>query len=481
MAHTATHWHASTPSFDQDHFQLATHAAWETHPLAYSPSPRPLPPMGTQDVFTGTPGDDPIDGTGHADFFSMGDGGHDTVNGKAGNDTFAFGTAFEGLDVVDGGAGHDALLLSGDYGASGSPFFIQAPMLSSVEEIDLENGRAYWLNIFAIQNGHGLTIDGSGTSDLHVFGDFADGPMTVIGGVGNNFFQADAGDHVFYGGGFIDTGIFSGGDVKFFGYGGTDTVSMHGNGSLTPADRLDGGDGPDLLELVGTGTVVLGEQTVRNIETFRFDNNGSYGMTTAEGTVASGATLTVDASSLKGSRALTFEGSLETNGRFNMAAGHGADTLTGGEKNDVIKGGGGDDVIVGGQGSDTLTGADGGDTFGYNFALESTGKGHDVVKEFSAAADVFHIVPLSITGVDADVTSGKVNAGKFDAGVSHAILPAQMAAGHAVLFTPDTGTLAGHVYLIIDGNGVSGYQPGADFVIELIDAVDTAITGANFI
>ena len=41
----------------------------------------------------------------------------------------------------------------------------------------------------------------------------------------------------------------------------------------------------------------------------------------------------------------------------------------------------------------------------------------------------------------------------------------------AALFTATSGTLSGHVFAVIDANGIAGYQAGADLVIELVDPV----------
>jgi hypothetical protein len=55
-------------------------------------------------------------------------------------------------------------------------------------------------------------------------------------------------------------------------------------------------------------------------------------------------------------------------------------------------------------------------------------------------------------------------------------VPTQVSLGipapDAVLFTPTTGNLAGHAFLIVDENGVAGYQAGADVVIELTNATN---------
>ncbi len=46
---------------------------------------------------------------------------------------------------------------------------------------------------------------------------------------------------------------------------------------------------------------------------------------------------------------------------------------------------------------------------------------------------------------------------------------ARLPVGQAVLFDPNAGNLnqPGMTYLIVDANGIAGYQAGADYVIEL--------------
>ncbi len=48
-----------------------------------------------------------------------------------------------------------------------------------------------------------------------------------------------------------------------------------------------------------------------------------------------------------------------------------------------------------------------------------------------------------------------------------------------MIFTPDLGTLAGDHFLVVDANGVAGYQAGQDLVIELTSSSPT-ITTSNF-
>jgi len=48
----------------------------------------------------------------------------------------------------------------------------------------------------------------------------------------------------------------------------------------------------------------------------------------------------------------------------------------------------------------------------------------------------------------------------------------KLKAHHAILFTPNVGTLSGHQFLVIDMNGVAGYQAGSDLVIGLASAMN---------
>ncbi|HUO97234.1 MAG TPA: bluetail domain-containing putative surface protein, partial [Rhizomicrobium sp.] len=56
-------------------------------------------------------------------------------------------------------------------------------------------------------------------------------------------------------------------------------------------------------------------------------------------------------------------------------------------------------------------------------------------------------------------------------------LSGKLLSHHAVLFTPDAGALAGQQFLVIDTNGVAGYQAGADLVIRLVNPSNTGALG----
>jgi hypothetical protein len=90
-----------------------------------------------------------------------------------------------------------------------------------------------------------------------------------------------------------------------------------------------------------------------------------------------------------------------------------------------------------------------------------------VIVGFDFAEDRINL-PGTVTGIAAD-TSGALSAASFDADLAAALGSFQ--AGSAVLFTPDSGDLAGRHFLIVDADGDGAYQPNLDFVFELVDPV----------
>jgi Ca2+-binding RTX toxin-like protein len=161
-------------------------------------------------------------------------------------------------------------------------------------------------------------------------------------------------------------------------------------------------------------------------------------------------------------------------------AGSGADTILGGGGDDTLSGEGGDDTIWGGGSGDWLSGGAARDIFVYNEARESSSINYDKIQGFNTFYDSFKM-PQAVTGIDAKITSGVLddaNKDVFDADLGAAANATHLKAAHAVLFTPDSGSLAGTVFLVVDANGIAGYQTNADYVIRLdggvaLDALDT--------
>lgn len=127
--------------------------------------------------------------------------------------------------------------------------------------------------------------------------------------------------------------------------------------TLTAADNqiapvtLNGNNGSDTLTVkVGSTTTAL--DGVTNVETIIFKQAAANTtITTVDTLVASGATLTVDASSFT-TKTLTFDGNNETIGSFKITGGAAADNLTGGAGADTLTGNGGLDVLDGKGGND---------------------------------------------------------------------------------------------------------------------------------
>ena len=164
---------------------------------------------------------------------------------------------------------------------------------------------------------------------------------------------------------------------------------------------------------------------------------------------------------------------------LNLSQG-GNDRAYGGDGNDTIYGGGGEDYIEGGGGADMLTAASFGNVFIYTAVSDSTGATHDTITGMNFDNE-FILAPVSNpSAIDTAVTSGALDSGSFDANLAAAIGATELGAGHAVLFTPDSGDLAGHTFLIVDQDGNAGYQASADLVIDVTGYSGTLDTASFF-
>lgn len=158
-------------------------------------------------------------------------------------------------------------------------------------------------------------------------------------------------------------------------------------------------------------------------------------------------------------------------------------TLTGDGLRNTLIGSSSQDVITGGGLGDTLTGAAGPDRFVYNAVSDSTGKNYDTITDFNGIADVVDLW-FQVTGVDAAITTGSLGTRRFDSDLASAVNSSKLAAHHAVLFTASQGTLSGDTFLVIDANGIAGYQAGKDLVILLGDNstnLGSSLTAFDFV
>jgi Ca2+-binding RTX toxin-like protein len=223
-----------------------------------------------------------------------------------------------------------------------------------------------------------------------------------------------------------------------------------------PGDYPQLGAGPnDTLELDGDYSGGFGIAAPDYVEQVVTHAGNDYNLIASDSDVAAGRTLTINAAPLGDANHIIFDGSAETDGRF---------VFLGSDADDMFIGGAGDDKIYGLGGADILAGGGGSDTFAYYDAAHSSGPGYDVLADFDPAADKIDL-EVNVTGFDTAIQSGTLSTGNFNADLGAAL--AGLGAGHAMLYTPDAGDLAGNLFLIVDANGIAGYQEGEDYVFAL--------------
>lgn len=319
----------------------------------------------------GTGGDDDLTGTTGDDVFNMTQGGDDTVHGGHGNDIFQYGATLTAADRIDGGAGIDTLTLGGDYSGANA-FTFDGVNITAIEKLQLRGGFSYDFTFTQLTgvagkftiDGHMLGVGDSLTVDASAL---QSSPMVMIGGAGNDVLIGIV-SH-------MDTFDLSrGGDDTATGGDASDLFQM-GRG-LSTGDRLDGGGGNNTMELRGpygdphtASPFVFDDATIANIQTVRLLGNFVYDLKLANGNVAAGKTMVIDASAVGAHRAVMIDASAETDGSYTMIASAGDNTLIGGAKadtfifhgtmdgGDFIDGGGGGDVLSFGQISDLVVDA----------------------------------------------------------------------------------------------------------------------------
>jgi Ca2+-binding RTX toxin-like protein len=414
----------------------------------------------------GTHGDDVLSGTSGADDFALWQGGNDTVSAGDGNDVMRMGAALNAGDQLDGGTGVDTVILRGDYSAGltfAATTMVNVEILRLLDNYDynlttddatVAAGTVLTVRGDGITGGHSLTFDGSAETDgnFRIVGSAGNDTLTG-GALQDNFFLGNGGNDTVHGGG--------GNDVFFFA------------SALDPSDTIDGGAGYDTVHSdgwfgAGADALTFTSTTMQNVEDFVLDGGSGLEITTADATVAAGATLTIDARSQ--TTDFFFDGSAETDGHFIVLGGSGNDTLTGGALGDTFRGG---------MGADLITGNGFGDTFVYRAVAESSGAGaYDTIVGFDAKSDRFSITGhhnvLSVT-----TANGSIDAANFDTDL-HNISNGHLSAHGALVVFVGDGDMVGHTLLVIDGNGDNAYEAGQDYVIDITGYTGT-ITTSDFI
>jgi Ca2+-binding RTX toxin-like protein len=442
---------------------------------------------------TGSQGSDTITATGTRDNIASGGGGSDTLSGGA-DAFYRFGADFDSTDRVLASGGDNTLLLDGDYSAGVT---LAATTIQDIQTLTLAQGFQYKLimNDANVAAGQTLTVGESSSATDLTDGIYFDGSAetdgnfnlantggvdTLIGGAGNDVFdvggkntvagtidtvEGGAGNDIFNG-----SSIYSANAVTIDGGAGNDTLTLqtssqdhYRSGLKFAANSLTGVETVSLTALPAFTT-----RTVAGISITMNDHN-----------VAAGATMTIDGHGLIAGAPLVFDGSAETDGHFVVIGGTDNDAITGGALSDTISGGAGNNTITGGGGGDLITTSGSADILVYGGAADSTSTGFDIVTDFNVAHDKFDL-PGTVAGISATVASGALDAAHFDADLAAALDASHLAASNAVIYTPNSGSFAGKTFLVVDLNGVAGYQAGHDLVVELVTPSSTTLTTADF-
>jgi Ca2+-binding RTX toxin-like protein len=358
------------------------------------------------------------------------------VNGGLGDDTITGGTQ---ADVLVGGAGNDLLT-----GAAGNDTYI---VDSSADLVIEQAGGGIDTIISSVSRTLSTNVENlvlSGAASLSGNGNLLANAIT--GNAGNNALRGNDGNDTLEGGDGNDLLYGDAGVDRMVGGLGNDTFYVDTFGEQT-------------IELAGQGTdTVISSISLTlaaNIETLLLQGSGNL--------LGNGNTLSNVISGNSGNNVLRgFDG---------------ADRLLGNAGDDILFGDAGLDVLTGGAGRDTIyVGNDADrDTVAFGAAAESTGSQRDIVLQMDLNGEDrfdFPVVPVSIA---AAVTGGTLNTATFNIDLAVAIGAAQLGAGQAVLFDPSAGSgnIAGHAYLVVDANGVAGFQAGQDYVVQLINATGT--------
>ncbi len=229
-----------------------------------------------------------------------------------------------------------------------------------------------------------------------------------------------------------DTLTSGAGADSIFGDAGDDTIIATSSNITGLAETIDGGSGSDVLSLSGGGTFNLSNcVSLTTIETIRLASDATASLTLADSAVASGTTLTIDASAITTStNTFDFESDYDSDGCYSIIGGSGNDTIyaSGGSIGDTIYGGDGadsiigvygDDVIDGGAGNDTITGNGDNDTITGGAGVDSLFGGVDNDTFIATSSDISGLAE-SIDGGGGTDTLSLTGGGTFN--LSSAVL-----------------------------------------------------------
>lgn len=318
------------------------------------------------DLINGGGGNDVLDGA-HGNDQVIGDAGVDRIFGNLGND-FLLGGG--GRDILNGGGGDDILFGNGSNdilsGGPGDDQLNGGAGRDRVLELRNTNWRLVTNRLLGKGDDQLISIEaatliggiGNNYFDARPFQPADLLGVTVLGGAGNDTMEGTAGNDIFIGG--------AGNDVAR-GYDGNDGL----NGS-SGADQLDGGRGNDRLKGQGGSNdlliVSLGDDLLDGgAGSDRILANGNSDLTLTNTTlfgVGTDRLISIERATLNGdidANRIDASGFTVAGGFVQIFGAGGDDVILGSQGIDLINGGDGDDLIFGNNGDDLLFGGAGND------------------------------------------------------------------------------------------------------------------------
>jgi Ca2+-binding RTX toxin-like protein len=448
----------------------------------YSPADERQATAG-DDVIYGDEGANWIEGLGGNDSL-YGLGGDDELVGRSGNDRLRGGDGDDllrggrGNDFLDGGAGRDELR-----GGYGHDFYV----VDNEGDRVIERSDAGWdeirttlasFSLADLPNVEGLS---SGSDIPHDFrGNGADN--FIGGGAGADLIRLnDGGEDVARGD--------PGNDVIYFG------------ATLSAGDVADGGEGRDAIVLQGNVTAVLADTSLVGIESISIqsganpnfgdtaNNHYDYDITMADGNVLAGQQLIVNAQSLRAGEDFTFDGSAESDGRFLVYGGHGADILKGGDGADIFffegQRWGPGDRVDGGAGRDALVISAGSGLTHVAFGATSLVGIESISLNNHFATDPSQKPSYELVLHNGNVAPGAtliVNGSSLGAGQVVKIDGHGVQGGNLILFGGgghDTLTGGGGADLIVGGSGADALTGGSGADVFRYDSAADSVAGQS--
>jgi hypothetical protein len=381
-----------------------------------------------------------------------------SVYALGGNDLVRGTTAeIAGATALNGGAGIDTLFVAGNVA---TPSLVIGNNVSQFETLNLVT------SVF----GETVTLGGNNAFGTLVLGagDTVNATDAQVGGLTNVTGGTATLNITSVGGASDVTGVTFASALSATNLStGNDTLHVNDSaaatGDIDSLGAINGGTGNDTLVVNTAITVATDLNKITGFETVSLSGAANT-ITTADGVVAAGATMTVDATGITG--ALNFDGSLEADGHFviNTAAVAG-------------------NIVEGGLLSDTINLSTSALTtdqvvLGNSTALNLDNV--DTVSGFQAGTDQFQVASAGAGKATYSVTVASTATPTFVGDVNAALAAAGITtvAGDAILVTVSGGSYAG-TYAISDSAGGVGIDSTAE-VVKVTGTIGN-ITAADFI